>query len=284
VINGPASANYDIDLGSFPIADWYYSGIDSDLLRVENPNNPYVPGFPGSPPTSDNVMFNGTNINPNGTGGSYAKITLQPGKLHRLRFINPSVENTFSVSLVGHNFTVISTDFVAVQPTTVPSIYMTVGQRYDVIINASQPVDNYWLNVTYQTGPCGTTHNPAPAAIVSYSGAPNTNPTTPGTKPADASCADSLSWTPVVTRTAPVSSFSPYGGDTFNTNIQINASIARVFWPVNNSPMNVSWGKPTLEYVRQGTVSSMPSSENVVSVPNANVVSVAFRLCKQVWS
>ncbi|KAH8900905.1 hypothetical protein GQ53DRAFT_132912 [Thozetella sp. PMI_491] len=272
VINGPASANYDIDLGPLSISDWYYGAVDAILWRVNNPSNPFIPGFPGSPPPSDNVLFNGKNINPKGAGGSYQKITLTPGKLHLLRLINPSVENTFTVTLVGHTFQIVATDFVPITPVTVSSLYIAVGQRYDVIINASQAVGNYWFNVSYSSGPCGLSNNPKPAAIFSYSGAPSANPTTPGTVPPDTHCADPLTYSPVVTRTAPVASFTPSAADTLNTNIQINSSIARVFWPVNGSPMNVSWNNPTLAYVKSGTTASMPRAENVVSVPNGNTL------------
>ncbi|KAK3940894.1 multicopper oxidase-domain-containing protein [Diplogelasinospora grovesii] len=276
VINGPASSNYDIDLGPLMISDWYYGAADQILSRVNDPNHPYVPGFPGSPPPSDNVLFNGKNINPKGPGGSYQKMTLTPGKLHLLRLINPSVENTFTVSLVGHSFTVVATDFVPVQPAAVESLYIGVGQRYDVIINASRPVDNYWFNVSFSSGPCGLSNNPHPAAIFSYSGASDDSlPKAAGAAPPDTHCADALTYSPVVTRTASLaSSFTPNAGNSLDTNIQISrdANVARVFWPVNNSPMHVSWNHPTLEYVKDKDTTAMPSSENVISVPQANTM------------
>ncbi|KAL1902233.1 hypothetical protein Sste5346_001209 [Sporothrix stenoceras] len=277
VINGPASANYDIDLGPLLISDWYYAPVDTTLARVNNPNNPFIPGFPGSTPPSDNILFNGKNINPKGSGGSYQTIALTPGKAHLLRIVNPSVENTYTVSLVGHSFTIVATDFVPVQPKTVTSLYVAVGQRYDVIINATAASGLYWLNVTMPTGPCGLSNNPRPAAIVSYVGAApaRPTPTVAGTAPPDPSCADPPAsfFTPIVSRTAPgASTFSPNAADTLNTNIILSQNgVARVFWPVNNSPMNVSWNKPTLQYVLNGTTASMPAPENVISVPTAGV-------------
>jgi hypothetical protein len=71
---------YDIDLGPFPISDWYYPSADKLLMRASDPNNPFTPGSPGSAPSSDNLFFNGTNINPHGPGGAYAKVVLTPGK------------------------------------------------------------------------------------------------------------------------------------------------------------------------------------------------------------
>ncbi|KAK0712901.1 multicopper oxidase-domain-containing protein [Lasiosphaeria miniovina] len=271
VISGPASSNYDIDLGSLMVTDWYNGAVNQIAARVNNPNNPYIPGFPGSPPNSDNVLFNGKNRNPATGGGSYAKFTLTPGSKHLVRLINPSVHNSFTLTLVGHSFTIVATDLVPVQPVTVTSLYIGIGQRYDVIIAANQPVANYWFNASFSAGPCGISNNPRPAAIFSYSGAPNANPTAAGTVPPDSLCADKLTYVPVVTRTAPASSYTPATGNTLNTNIQINNALVRVFWPVNNSPMSVSWNDPTLEYVKNGNTGAMPAARNVVSVPSANV-------------
>ncbi|KAK1753358.1 putative laccase precursor [Echria macrotheca] len=271
VVNGPASANYDIDLGPLSVSDWYLAPIDQLAARVNNPNNPFIPGFPGSPPNSDNVLFNGKNINPAGSGGSYQKFVLTSGKKHLVRIINTSVHHAFTFTLVGHSFQIVATDLVPVQPTTVTSLFVGIGQRYDVIINANQAVGNYWFNASLSAGPCGISNNPRPAMIFQYSGAPNTNPTAPGSTPTDTHCQDATNYTPVVTRTAPVASFTATPGSTLNTNIQINNAIARVFWPVNGSPMKVDWNNPTLEYVKNGNVGSMPSAENVIQVPTANV-------------
>jgi FtsP/CotA-like multicopper oxidase with cupredoxin domain len=252
------------------ISDWYYGAVNQIAFRVNNPNNPYIPGFPGSPPPSDNVLFNGKNKRPNGASGSYQKVTLTAGKRHLLRLINGSVQNSYTVTLVGHSFTIVATDMVPIQPVTVTSLYVGVGQRYDVIINANQAVNNYWFNTTFSSG-CGRSNNPRPAAIFSYSGAPNTNPTATGTIPPDSLCQDVLTYTPVVTQSAPVSSFTATAGNTLNTNIQINNAIARIFWPVDGTPMRVNWNNPTLEYVKNGNTGTMPADTNVLSVPNGNV-------------
>jgi FtsP/CotA-like multicopper oxidase with cupredoxin domain len=263
-INGPASLNYDIDLGVFPITDWYYTPADTISAALNNG----VGG--GAPPPSDNVLFNGTNINPAGAGGSYYKVKLTAGKRHLLRLINPSVENTFTVTLVGHQFTVIATDFVPINSFTTSSLYLGVGQRYDVTIDASQPVGNYWFNVTYSnTGACGSSVNPHPAAIFSYVGAPTTNPTATGTVPGDSLCQDVYGFTPVVTRTAPIASFTPASE---NLPVNLVATANSVRWTVNGSAIDVAWDKPTLEYVLNGNT-NYPVSENLIQIPTPNIVS-----------
>ncbi|KAG4440397.1 hypothetical protein IFR05_004137 [Cadophora sp. M221] len=271
-INGPASLPYDIDLGVFPITDWYYGAADQIQLRVNDRNNPYIPNAPGSPPASDNVLFNGSNVNPSGPGGSYYKVGLTPNKRHLLRIINPSVENTFSVSLVGHSMTVIAADFVPVNAFTTNSLFLGIGQRYDVTIEGSQPVGNYWFNVTFSNPICGRSNNAKPAAIFRYTGAPNANPTVPGTPPADPACQDQTNFTPIVTRTAPIASFNPSTND-LPVTFDVVGDATSVKWKVNNSAIKVDWSKPTLQYVLEGN-SSYPPEENIIQLPNANVWSI----------
>lgn len=257
-INGPASLDYDIDLGPFPISDWYYGSADQLLDRISGTSDPFVPGHPGASAPSDNLFFNGTNINPlDPHQGAYATVAVVPGKRHRLRLINPSVDNSYTVSIVGHQFTIIATDFVPVDAFTTSSIYIGIGQRYDVIIDASQAVGNYWINATYSgTNACGTSVNPFPAAILHYEGAPiyvpGQNqpgaaglPAEPGTAPPDTFCADNTDFVPVVSRMAPLSQFSPQTDDTLPVALQTVGS--RVFWTVNATAIDVNWNVPVLQ-------------------------------------
>jgi FtsP/CotA-like multicopper oxidase with cupredoxin domain len=259
VINGPASRPYDIDLGAYPIYDYYLK--TADQLLVDTQHTP-------APPSSDNVLFNGTNVNPLGTGGAYSRITLTPGKRHRLRLINPSVEHNYQVSIVGHNMTVIATDLVPVKPITTDNVFLGVGQRLDVTIDATNTPGNYWMNVTLPVANlCGSSLNPAPAAIVHYSSVPNGLPTNPGTIPTNPGCRDSLSYSPVVTRQAPLDQFTPSANNTLDVTL---STAPLVVWKINNSSISVDWDRPVLDYVLTGNT-SYPTSENLVMVNQRNV-------------
>ena len=266
VINGPASLPYDIDLGPYPISDWYHGAAET----LEETSQMAANG--GAPPQSNNILFNGTNINPSGSGGSYNKVVLTPGKRHLLRLINPSVENTFVVSLVGHQFTIIETDFVPVDAFTTNSVYLGIGQRVAVTIDASQAVGNYWFNVSFSnTFACGTSANPAPASVFSYIGASNSLPTNPGVTPPDSLCSDNTNLVPVVSRTAPLTSFNALQDDLF-VNLITDNSVSKVFWQVNGSSIKVDWGNPTLKQVQSGAT-TFASNENLIKVPQSNIVS-----------
>ncbi|KAK4210541.1 laccase-2 [Rhypophila decipiens] len=277
-IDGPASAPYDIDLGVFPISDWYYSPADILLSRVMDPVNPFVAGLPGAPPPSDNIIFNGTNVNPydpESSGGKYARVTFTPGKKHRLRLINTSADNTFTISIVNHDMTIIATDFVPVKPHPVKSVYLTVGQRVDVVIDANQEVATYWLNATFSaTQACGSSINPHPAAIVQYEGVPWWKPDQVGEPPAESYCEDDVGPVPVVQRAlAPGTLFSFTGGEnTLDVSLAVNSTVSKVFWAVNNQSINVEWDSPTLGKVLDGE--TLPAEENAIEIPGRSQWSV----------
>jgi len=134
-INGPATSNYDTDLGVMPMTDWYYMTAFQAARRAATSTT--------GPPQPDNILINGTAKSATGTG-AYNKVTIQSGKKYRLRLINTSIDSNLLVNLDGHTFQVIATDFVPVVPYTTTYIQIGIGQRYDVVINANQTAGNYW--------------------------------------------------------------------------------------------------------------------------------------------
>ncbi|KAH9427864.1 hypothetical protein MCOR02_011363 [Pyricularia oryzae] len=267
LIDGPASTPYEEDLGILSITDWYYKGADRIQYEL-------IPS-PGRAPPSDNILFNGKGISPPGrpAGGSYQRTVLKPGKRHRLRIVNPSVDNVFKVRLAGHPFTVIQTDFVPVQAFTTNELLVGIGQRYDVTIEANQSVGNYWFNVTVTCG--GATNALTPASIFQYEGASSTAlPTNPG--PAlDTTCLDIINFSPVVRKDFPEAVFRASSDNTLNTAVTTKnwEGVQRVYWTVNNVDMNITWDEPTLEYVAKGNT-NIPQRYNLFRVPRGNEWSV----------
>ena len=68
IFDGPATSNYDVDLGVLPITDWYYTPVWT-LNEVAAHSR-------SGQPVPDNVLINGTMVNANG-GGKYARMTVQ---------------------------------------------------------------------------------------------------------------------------------------------------------------------------------------------------------------
>lgn len=164
------------------------------------------------------------------------------------------------VSIVNHTMTIIETDFVPVDSFTTDSLFIGIGQRYDVTIDASQATDNYWFNITYGgSGFCGSSNNPHPAAIIHYDGASTDNPADPGSIPTDHECLDYLSYTPVVSRTVPTNTFVASASNSLGVALTANNGNK---WTVNGSTLQVDWNHPVAQYVAENET-SWPSSDNV---------------------
>jgi len=70
--------------------------------------------------------------------------------------------------------TVIEVDGTNVQPLLIDSLSIFAGQRYSVVVNANQPVDNYWIR---SLPPDLDFSNFTNLAVLRYAGAPKRNPT-----------------------------------------------------------------------------------------------------------
>jgi iron transport multicopper oxidase len=64
---------------------------------------------------------------------------------YRLRLVSLSCEPAYTFSIDQHVLTIIEVDGVNHQPLAVDGLTIYAGQRYSVILNANQPVNNYWV-------------------------------------------------------------------------------------------------------------------------------------------
>lgn len=116
VINGPTTADYDLDLGPFTMTDWFHKPI-TDIIA----------GPLQGPPVADNILVNGSGVF-NG-GGQYSVTTLWPGRKHKLRIMNTGINNFFNVALDGHEFLVVAADLVPIQPFRTSSLSLAIGRH-----------------------------------------------------------------------------------------------------------------------------------------------------------
>lgn len=126
MIHGPASADYDEDLGPFMLSDWQHESIDTVFHRWHNSKKT---GLPYSP----NALINGMNTCPHvlmgkcKTEGKRHEVEVKRGKRYRLRLINASVDNHVKVSMDGHEMEVIAADFVPVKPWRTEWLDLAIG-------------------------------------------------------------------------------------------------------------------------------------------------------------
>lgn len=128
IFNGPATANYDEDLGVLFLDDWSHKSVFSLWYTARQ----------GAPPALENGLINGTNTYDcgssgdstcTGTLGAKYETAFQPGKKYLIRVVNVATDGHFQFSIDGHKLTVIATDLVPIKPYVTDSVLISIGQR-----------------------------------------------------------------------------------------------------------------------------------------------------------
>ncbi|KAK3307155.1 laccase 2 [Chaetomium strumarium] len=180
VIHGPATANYDEDLGTVVLQDW--SHVSPFAMW-------WYSRLPSGPPPLANALINGKNVfdctssadpdDKNCIGnGTRAEWSFQQGKRYRMRIINTGLYSNFRFSIDDHNLTVIAADLVPIEPYVTDNIAITMGQRYDVIVQANRPVGDYWLRAIWQTSCCPNDAVNNTLGIIRYDSTSTADPNT----------------------------------------------------------------------------------------------------------
>jgi FtsP/CotA-like multicopper oxidase with cupredoxin domain len=246
VINGPTSAEWDVDLGPVLITDWYHTVFS--LLWFQEETNP--------PVASDNQLINGKGMN--GTLGSFQTFSFQQGKKFRLRIINTSSDQHLKFSIDQHVMTVMAADFIPIEPYQQTVLNVAIGQRYDVVVEANQPVGNYFMRAVPALDCSATNHPEGGFAIVSYEGAGTDTPTsTPYI--ISPKCGDETEIVPIVHVDA-----GPFAyGEQENLNLTLIDNFLR--FTLNNSTLVVDWSEPTL-LLAENLNSSFPGNYNALEL------------------
>ena len=258
ILNGPATADYDEDLGSLFLQDWGHQTAfelwDSAKL--------------GAPPTLQNGLINGTNTfdcsdssDANCVGGGKKfEMIFEAGKKYRFSVVNVAIEGHFQFSIDGHSLTVISNDLVPIVPYTADSILISIGQRYDVVVEANADPGNYFLRAGWTTA-CATNENPDDmTGIVRYDASSTDDPTTTSSVEESSSCSDE-----------PLDSLVPHLSlDVTNMPIITNEALGFTFdsyfkWTINTSSLYLDWASPTLLKIFNDE-SIFPTEYNVVAL------------------
>lgn len=206
VIHGPATANYDVDVGPVMLKDWFHSNV-WEIWRETQRVLALIQ------PVAENGLIGGLNpyqcdtSDPACVGGAERfEVRFEQGKRYRFRIIAALTDGWQKFTIDGHKLQVIAVDFVPIVPYVTDNIILTSGQRYDVIVEADQPSgQSYWLRAPYQTA-CNNNGNDNAdniLGIVRYTDADTTlEPTTTISRNVDNSCGDEpyASLTPWVSR------------------------------------------------------------------------------------
>ncbi|KAI5284553.1 laccase, multicopper oxidase, benzenediol:oxygen oxidorectuctase, partial [Ascosphaera atra] len=106
VIHGPATADYDIDLGPVFIQDWYHQTAFTTWAQAEHQAL-------GVTVSSDTGLINGKNMW-QGVQGQYEVFKFEQGNKYRLRIIGVQTDSWMRFAIDNHDLTVIATDLVPI--------------------------------------------------------------------------------------------------------------------------------------------------------------------------
>lgn len=258
IINGPATANYDVDLGSMILADWSHDTADNLALvsRVSGP------------PSMDTGLINGTNTFTQDDGtvvGKRHETVFTAGTRYRIRLVNVAADTHFKFTIDNHTMEVIASDFVSVQPYSTDVVNIAIGQRYDIIVTANATADNYWLRAIAQTS-CSNNDNPGDIkGIIRYDSTSTEDPTSKANDNAAIDeCIDETNLVPYVKVDA-----SDLADVSTDFSVAVAASAGRFYWSMGNSTFINQWNYPSLLQVNENN-NTWSEEQNMYELPNAN--------------
>jgi hypothetical protein len=151
-----------------------------------------------------------------------------------------------------------------------------------VIITANQASGNFWFRAEVATDCASSVTNPG-RAVFTYSGTTVADPTTTGAN-ITAVCKDESPLVPWWPTTVPSADFvnqaRSFDVDLTVQNVTTNGQNL-VVWSVNLTAIDVDWEKPTLQYVMDKNT-DYPKTENLIELPNENMVSKFRRLLSRI--
>ena len=263
IFNGPATADYDEDLGPLFLQDWSHVPTFTAWSNKER----Y-----GITHSLSNLLINGTNtfdcsaISDRSCvgGGKKFQTVFQLGKKYLIRLINVSTDSQFQFSIDGHMLKVVANDFVPIKPYDADSVIINAAQRYDIIVEANAPPGDYWLRA-FWVGACVGVANDHPedsTGIIRYDVNSTSDPTSVSAVKAPTTCIDE-----------PLESLVPHmvfdvtniAGTTVEDLSMRLTHEALFTWTINSSSLVLDWSNPTLKQVFDHEP-IFPTEYNVVSV------------------
>ncbi|KUJ13616.1 Cu-oxidase-domain-containing protein [Mollisia scopiformis] len=270
IINGPSVLDYDFDLGPWLFSDWYHADAFSlyheELDTVRN-----------LAPLPDSIVLNGKGVcdcdqatDSRCTGkAEYYEVLVTEGKTYKIAVENTGTLLTLTFFIDGHNFTVIETDFVPIEPYSTNVLNVGIGQRYIILVEANASFEhgtNFWIHAHYCA--LATFFPTSSVGIIRYDSHNTSDPYTPPASELNqnfgCSDPDPKDLVPIVKRTV---------GNRVNTQEEADyLKIGLEFWPnasdpnshihkwmLQNTPLYLDWEDPSLKKLALDKNSSFPA-------------------------
>ncbi|KAJ7062808.1 laccase [Mycena amicta] len=168
----PLAFLYDVDDAGtiITLADWYHGFAEALMDEFIADGQTPVPG---------SGLFNGIGRYIGGPAIPWAVVTVEQGKRYRFRVIDISAFAAYTVSVDQHLMAVIEIDGIETVPLLVTNFMIHAAQRYSFVLNATQPVGNYWFRAPMTlAGSSAQLDKENVKGILRYVGAPDEDPTT----------------------------------------------------------------------------------------------------------
>jgi FtsP/CotA-like multicopper oxidase with cupredoxin domain len=259
LINGPATADYDEDLGNLFLNDWSHETADVLALQAAATG----------PPTMPNCLINGTNVYNDTTTdvetGSRFTTTFSAGTKYRIRLVNGAADTHFRFTIDNHTMEVISADFVPIVPYNTTNLSIGMGQRYDVIVTASETTGDYWMRAIPQESCSDNDNVDNILGIVRYDSTSTSNPTTTAYTTTD-SCDDEA-----IASLVPYLSYDVSSSYTVEEDEEVAIAIASggVKWEMGGTSFVSEWDYPTVLQVAESN-DTWSTDQHVIQLATAD--------------
>jgi FtsP/CotA-like multicopper oxidase with cupredoxin domain len=258
VIHGPATANYDTDLGMLFLNDWSHQTVDQLYSTAES----------SGPPTLDNGLLNGTNTYDD--SGSRFEVSVEEGEIHRIRIVNGAADSHFDFMIDNHTLQVIATDFVPIEPYYTDVLSIGMGQRYDVLVtaNMSDVANDFWIRAIPDSSCSENDNTDDIKGILHYGSSTETPSTSAWTYDAnDCAGEDASSIVPYLSLDVDSEASS-----TDDLAVTIGRNTANRFkWYLGGTTFLTEWANPTAKQILEDpTSTSFANSSAVIQLPTAD--------------
>ena len=271
VINGPATADYDEDLGSIFLTDWGHKTEFDLWATVATFNVTFdgaLTGLVNGMNTGNCTEASVATRDPNClNGGEKYQLVFEAGQKYRLRLVNIATEAWFQFSIDGHKMTVIAADLVPIVPYETDSVLVNMGQRYDVIVEANAAPGDYWLRSGFISSCIPNSSPENITGIVRYNNGSKATPTSVSTVVRSGFCLDEpaaslIPWVPVdlPNMNGGISSENVTGEYYQKKYLRWSFSMA------DGGFMWTNWSQPALGDVVSENLGAIPKSDNIFPV------------------
>lgn len=258
VIHGPATANYDEDLGVVFLNDWDHQTVDELYSYAQTQG----------PPTLDTGLINGTNVWED--GGAYFETTMEEDKKYLLRLVNGAADTHFDFMIDNHTMQVIASDFVPIVPYYTDVLSIGMGQRYDILVtaNMSAVADDFWIRAVPDSF-CSENDNSNHIRGILHYGSSTGTPETSAPDYDENNCAGESS-----DNIVPYLAISPGSSADSSDDLAVSVSTNsdKLFkWYVGGTTFLVDWSDPTAQQVLNNAT-TFDDSEAVIELETADEI------------